>query len=78
MSSAAEKILQEALALPDDEREHLVAVLLAAIRHEPQADIAAAWEEEILRRIEAAEQDGTRGVDWDVACSELRAKYAQG
>lgn len=53
-------------------------MLLAAIRHEPQADINAAWEEEVLRRIEAAEREGTPGVDWDVAYSELRAKYAQG
>ena len=46
VTSEAKKILDEALALPDDEREALVEVLLTSLRWDSPEDVQRAWSEE--------------------------------
>lgn len=42
----------------------------------PPGDVEQAWDQEVLRRLEAAENGDTEGRDWDEVSAELRAKYA--
>ena len=52
MSPSAQKILEEALQLPPDELDWLVESLLIKEKSEPEAEIAAAWDSEIKRRLD--------------------------
>ena len=76
MTSSAKKILDEALALPEDERRRVAERLLESVPRESADAVARAWDQEVLRRLEAAENGETEARDWDEAAAELRAKYA--
>jgi putative addiction module component (TIGR02574 family) len=52
VSPTAQKILEEALQLPPDELDWLVESLLIKERSEPEAEIEAAWDSEIKRRLD--------------------------
>ena len=59
--TAAAKLLADALALPETEREDLAALLLDSI--EPPPGISIEDEEEIRRRAQDA-RDGVPGIPW--------------
>ena len=68
MSSRAQDLLREALALPLDERADVAAELLASLDDaaaEQPADVEAAWAAEIERRARRALADESGGVPWD-------------
>jgi len=59
MTSQARKILEEALALPEEDRVYLVEALQESIEPvESQEDVDAAWREEITKRVRSI-KDGT-------------------
>ena len=74
MTSATQKILEDALALPDEEREILVIELQASF--EPDAAWEAAWDEECTRRL--ADRDAGRVVtqSWEEAQIEVHRAIA--
>jgi putative addiction module component (TIGR02574 family) len=81
MTSRAQDVLREALALPLDERADVAAELLASLEDaaaEHPADVEAAWAAEIERRARRALADESGGVPWaDVrrrAEAELRER----
>jgi putative addiction module component (TIGR02574 family) len=68
MTSRAQEILREALALPLDERADVAAELLASlddVAEERPADVEAAWAAEIDRRARRALANESGGVAWD-------------
>ena len=68
MSSRAQDVLREALALPLDERADVAAELLASLDDaaaERPADVEAAWAAEIERRVRRALADESGGIPWD-------------
>lgn len=68
MTSRAQDVLREALALPLDERAGVAAELLASLDDaaaEHSADVEAAWAAEIERRARRALADESGGVAWD-------------
>jgi putative addiction module component (TIGR02574 family) len=68
MTSRAQEVLREALALPLDERADVAAELLASLDEaaaERPADVEAAWAAEIERRARHALADESGGVAWD-------------
>jgi putative addiction module component (TIGR02574 family) len=68
MTSRAQDVLREALALPLDERADVAAELLASLDDaaaERPADVEAAWAAEIERRTRRALADESGGVAWD-------------
>lgn len=77
MSFASKKILEEALALPEPERERLGEALIATLHWEPVDEVERAWAEEIERRVQAAERGESTERPWDEVYAELRAKYAR-
>ena len=78
MTSTATKLLEEALALPEEDRERLAEALFATLEREAPEDVARAWDEEVKRRLEAAERDESTARDWDDVYAELRAKHGRG
>lgn len=52
MSRSAREILEEARQLPPDEVDWLVESLLIKGKIEPEAEIEAAWDHEIKRRLD--------------------------
>ena len=74
MSSAAQKLLTEALRLPENERAKMASELLASLDGEPDSDWEGAWLAELDRRVEASEQRGETGSDWRAARARILAK----
>ncbi len=63
MTSTAKKILDEALALPDNERRLVAEALMDSVAHLDGVD--AAWREEVLRRVEEVERGDVALESWD-------------
>jgi putative addiction module component (TIGR02574 family) len=69
MSPCAQQVLEEALALPEDERTDLVEALLESLDApaEPPAEVEAAWTEEIARRLKDVEAGAVKPIPWEEA-----------
>ena len=81
MTSRAQELLREALALPIAERADVVAELLASLddaEAEHPAEVEAAWAAEIERRARRVMAGESAGVPWEEvrrrAESELRRR----
>jgi putative addiction module component (TIGR02574 family) len=80
MSSRAQDLLREALALPLDERADVAAELLASLDDaaaERPADVEAAWAAEIERRARRALADESAGAPWDAVRRRAEAELRQ-
>jgi putative addiction module component (TIGR02574 family) len=55
MSITVEELATQAIALSPDDRERLVALLLASLPQQPDAELDAAWDSEIQARVAAVE-----------------------
>jgi putative addiction module component (TIGR02574 family) len=64
MTSAARKLLQDVLALPEDERLELASEILASVDGPADADWEATWLAELDRRAEAARARGGASSEW--------------
>ena len=76
MSRTKEQILDEASALPDDDRIDLVEALLRTLDHTADVALSQAWQAEIARRREAVRTGAaTTRPAYDVI-DRLRRKVA--
>ena len=73
MTSAARRILEEALQLSADEREELVGALSSSLESRELSD---EWRAEIERRLERIDSGEAVTIDADEHLRLLRAKYA--
>lgn len=68
MAPDAQKLLQEALSLPEDVRVELAEALLESLDHEPSDDDThTAWSSEAKRRLEEVRSGDVRAVPWEEA-----------
>ena len=72
MTSDAKKVLEEALALPDEAREELLLALSASLKPASSGD---AWRDEIGARLERLESGTAKVLDAHEQLDELRAKF---
>jgi len=72
MTSAAKKLLEEALALPSEDRAKLVEALADSL-DAAEIDLGPAWKAEIERRVEAIERGESRLIPGDEVDARLRA-----
>ena len=70
--TTAERLLQEAIQLPSDERELLAVQLMASIEKEPGYD--EAWEAEIERRLKEIDDGTVEMIPGEQAMNELRER----
>lgn len=76
MNQRIRQIIDEARKLTPEERAELMQELDAEFGSEGEGtaeEIAAAWDEEIARRIAAAERGETTSEDFDVVLARARA-----
>jgi putative addiction module component (TIGR02574 family) len=73
-----EQVLQEALALPPEDRAFLAERLDQSLDHEQfaSAEIAAAWTAEINRRLGAYERGEVQAADADSSIARMRQYLA--
>jgi putative addiction module component (TIGR02574 family) len=73
-----EHVLQEALALPPEDRAFLAERLDQSLKHEQFAspEIAAAWTAEIDRRIDAYERGEAQALEVDASIARMRRYLA--
>ncbi len=74
MGTAADKVLEAALVLPEAERARLVEVLLGTLDGVPEPGVDAAWAEEVERRTAELERGAVQGIPWEV----VREQAARG
>ncbi|MCH9687286.1 MAG: addiction module protein [Deltaproteobacteria bacterium] len=74
MTSAAKKVLDDALALPDDERRRVAEALLHALPIETADEIEIAWLEEARQRAGRLERGEVNARDGETALASLEAK----
>ena len=77
MTAQARKILEQALSLPEDDRQRLAEALLDSIPAEVAEALEKAWNAEALRRAEAFERGDGQAIDGEQAISDLRAKLTE-
>lgn len=72
VTAAVERVFRDALALSDEEREELVAVLTQTLA---PVDLDPAWKAELARRIAKIESGEAVLHDAEMHAKQLRAKY---
>jgi putative addiction module component (TIGR02574 family) len=71
MTRAAEQLLEKALQLAPDDRARIASQLLSSL-DDVDADVRAAWADEITRRAADADSDPADEQDWRAALDEIR------
>ena len=64
MTGPARRLLQDVLALPEDERLELASEIIASVDGPRDADWESAWLAELDRRVEAASARGEPAAEW--------------
>ncbi|KIG12808.1 hypothetical protein DB30_01016 [Enhygromyxa salina] len=75
MTATADKILEEARSLPDDERRRIAELLLDSISPDPAEEIEAAWVAEAVRRANELERGEAELLDGQMVLDNLKAQY---
>ena len=75
MSTSANKVFEEALSLPSNERASLVEKLLTSLNLPIQAEIDRLWMEEAERRVSQIEQGEVELIPGDEVFAKIRRKY---
>lgn len=73
MSGKGQKVLEEALALPADERADLAATLIDSLDEREDEAIEEAWAREVQRRIQEVESGEVRTIPWSEARKRILA-----
>lgn len=72
MTSTAKRLLEEVLALPQEEREELVGAVSSSL---DAVELSAEWEAEIARRVRKIETGEAVFQDAGEHLQKLRVKY---
>jgi putative addiction module component (TIGR02574 family) len=74
MKPAAQKLVEQALALPDEERLEIATQLLASVEDGADAEWEANWLAELERRRQEARRDPTSRAEWSAARARVLAR----
>ena len=77
MDRNARRLLEQALRLPEADRAEIAGRLLQSIEPETEADVEAAWRQEIEARIAAIDAGESETVPGEEVHSQLRAKLRE-
>jgi len=72
MEVQSEHILQTALSLPVSDRAEIAASLIESLDDKVDADVDAAWAEEIKRRIDSIDNGQVQLIPWDEMIRSMR------
>jgi len=71
MTKSAQRVLEEAMALEDADREELVERLVDTLAPSMDADYVDAWQAEIQSRIEQVERGEVTPIPWKQALEQI-------
>lgn len=74
MSRSAQEILEDVRRLPPDEIDWLIETLLIKDDGEPEAEIEAAWDGEIKRRLDEIDSGAVQTVPLDDVLARMDAR----
>ena len=77
MRQHAETVLQEALNLPEQERTEIVSALLESLGPEPEADVEAAWRQEVAARVAELEAGEVEMTPWEEIRNGFLARLSE-
>ena len=75
MTALLERIAREAKGLSREEREQLIANLVAELADEPLSEIDQAWIEEAERRFDELVTGNTQGIPAQEAIQSIRSEF---
>ena len=75
MSAIMNKVFEEALSLPSDERVSLVEKLLTSLNLPIREEIDRLWVEEAERRVSQIERGDVELIPGDAVFAKIRRKY---
>ena len=73
MNARVDHLIDEALALPPEERSAVALALLDSLGGEDEAAVSRAWADEVRRRRQELRAGATHAVAWDEAKARLSA-----
>ena len=77
MTMQAQSILREALTLDEQERANLAGALLESLETETEADVEAAWRQEVAARVASRDAGGVETTRWEVIRDRFRARLSE-
>jgi len=78
MTREARELLKKALELPDEERAALAGSLIESLDHAADEAAEAAWNQEIVRRIEDLDHGKAKVVPWEEIRSWISSQLGHG
>ena len=75
MSDLLDKITNEALSIPINDRAKLAHELIMSLDEHIDSDVNNAWEAEISRRVQEIKDGTAKGRPAEEVLSEIRARY---
>jgi putative addiction module component (TIGR02574 family) len=72
MTQEAQELLQKALALPENERAELAGNLISSLDATVDPDVDAAWQQEVVRRLDQVQSDEVKTVAWEKVRQKAR------
>jgi putative addiction module component (TIGR02574 family) len=76
MTTATESLLEQVLALPDEERHEFLSQLQARLPELGDGELSDAWIDELDRRLADVESGSAPTVRWEAVKERLLAKYS--
>ncbi len=70
VTSAAKKILEDALSLPEEDRRRLGEAILDSVRD--SSEVQGAWRDEVMRRIEEVRGGDVKPEPWSEVKKQIR------
>ena len=77
MKPASQILIEQALALPEDERLEIATLLLASVEDAVDAEWECHWLEELERRRQAAEKDPSSISEWAAARARILTRLGR-
>lgn len=74
MTVENQRLLSDALLLPEKDRAELASLIIASLDGPPDLDAESLWAEEIIRRAQELEKDPSRAEDWEVVKARIKQK----
>lgn len=76
MTTATESLLEQVLALPEDERQEFLTSLQARLPELADGELSDEWIDELDRRLADVESGNVPTVRWEEVKERLLAKYS--
>jgi putative addiction module component (TIGR02574 family) len=76
MSDRAKQLLDQALALSEEERADIAGALIESLEPAADADVEAAWRQEVAHRVAALDSGTARTVPWSEVRDQLFSRLS--